>query len=415
MTSRIFGAAFAAVLLIVLAAPAHADIVVLRDGNFLPKKRVEGFTAGDVPSHLQLKDSGKNNSELTFSTVKVGKQTVSAALVVEIFTTMAAQNSDFNDGETFAASGDFGSAAHKFGLAAQDLDGSDKQLALYKRMLSLQALGGDLNPIMKAADELIAANPNGFYVPAAHMLRARIFASQGQNKKAKGALDAITTATGMNARDFFEAELTKIDWFHLRGAGNDATKLGAVLKKYANIEMQAKGKGADAKIQALKAVVGAARCQVRMGKWGEARKAFERVTNDSEIDDKTLLGSAYHGLGDAVYGQAKADLASAAGDQGKIDSAKAALTEAALHYLRVTEFYGMDFAADNVLDCTTNLARVFANQFSLGDNKDCSLGSRAYQYYVRAAKAMSRGETKTQLIREALAFKKDLDAACKKK
>ncbi len=414
MTSRIFGAAFAAVLLIVLAAPAHADIVVLRDGKFHPKK-VEGFQAGDVPSLMQLQDSGKKNSELTFNTVKVGKQTVSAAMVVEIFTTLAAQNADFNDGETFAASGDFGSAAHKFGLAAQELEGSDQQLALYKRMLSLQALGGDLNPIMKSADELIAANPNGYYVPAAHMLRARIFASQGQNKLARGALDAITTATGMNARDFFEAELTKVDWFELRGAGNNATKLESVRKKYANIEMQAKGKGEDAKIPALKAVVGAARCQVRMGKWSDARKAFERDTNDSEIKDKTLLGAAYHGLGDAVYGQAKADLAAAAGNQAKIDSAKAALTEAALHYLRVTEFYGMDFAADNVLDCTTNLARVFANQFALGNNSDCSLGSRAYQYYVRAAKAMSRGETKTQLIREALASKKDLDAACKKK
>lgn len=410
MTTRLLGAAFAALFLIA-SAPAHADIVVLRDGRILPKKVEDEMTAGEVPGLQLLRDSGKSNLTLSFGRCKIGSVDFSAGLIVDVFTTLAASNTDFNDAETYAASGDFEAAAHKFGLAAQDLEDADRQVALYKRMLSMRALG-KVDEMLKAADDVIAADAQGYYVPEAQMLRARVFIARGQAKEAQGALDAVTSAAGMNARDYFEAELAKLDWFELRKAGTDATKLAALEKKYRELARQARGKGKEAEIQSLKALVGAGKCLVRMQKYDDARKTFEQITSDNEVTDKTLLGAAYHGLGDSVYGQAKMDLKSAGQDQAKVDTAKAALTEAALHYLRVTEFYGSDWAADNVLDCTTNLARVFANQWSLDGGKDCDLGRRAYRYYVQAARAMPRGETRTQLVREALAFKKELDVAC---
>ena len=411
MTTRLLGAAFAAALFIVASTPAHADIVVLRDGRVLPKKIADEMKPGDVPSFQTLRDSGKNNLTLTYGRCKIGSVEFSAGLIVDVFTTNAGANSDFNDAEMYGASGDFEAAAHKLNLAAQDLEGADRQVALYKRMQGLRALG-NVKAMLAAADDLITADPQGYYVPEAHMLRARVFIARGKAKDALGALEAITKTTGMNARDYFEAELAKLDWFELRKAGTDAGKLTKLEKRYRDLARQAGGKGKEAEIQNLKGLVGAGKCLVRMQKYAEAGKTFAQITGDSSVEDKTLLGAAYHGLGDSVYGRAKMDLQQAAGDQGKIDAAKGLLTEAALHYLRVTEFYGSDWAPDNVLDCTMNLARVFANQWSLDGGKDCALGGRAYSYYVKAARAMPRGETRTQLVREALAFKKELDVAC---
>lgn len=412
MTTRLLGAALAVALSICLSAPAHADIIVLRDGSVLGTKHLK---KGEVPSLDMLRKSGKGNATLKYSVVKYKSKQVSAAQVFEVFTTEAAQNTDYNDGETYAASGDFEGAAHKFSLAAAELEGADKQLALYRRMLALRAGGGNVANMMKAADELIAAFPDGYYVPEAQDLRARILISKGKAKEAKAALEGIANASGMNARDKFGAQLTLLDWFDLRGAGRDAKKLQSTETKYRNLERQAKTAGNDARLEALRARVGAGTCVVRRGEFAAARKDFEFVTNDNTVHDKTLLGRAYHGLGDSIYGQAKADLASASGDKAKIEAAKELLETAALHYHRVTDFYGNEFAADNVIDCTTNLARVYANQFSLGDGADCQKGWTAWRYYVQAANSMNRGETKNQLVKEAKAFRKDLEAACPRK
>ena len=216
MTTRLLGAAFAAALFIAASAPAHADIIVLRDGRVLPKK-IKDLKPGEYPSFQQLRDSGKGNATLTLNRVRLRSTEVSAGLVLDVFTTNAASNSDYNDALTLGASGDYEAAAHKFNLAAQDLEGADRQVALFKRMQAVRALGKPA-AILKAADELIAADPQGYYVPEAHMLRARVHIARGKASDALGALNAITSTTGMNARDYFAAELAKLDWFELKKA-----------------------------------------------------------------------------------------------------------------------------------------------------------------------------------------------------
>ena len=421
MIQRLFGSAAVAALCIAVCAPAHADVVELKDGSFWPKDAAEALGPGQVPSFELLKGTRKNRVEPGFATVKLGKRDVSAAQIVAFYSSEAASNGDFNEGEKHGASQSYELAASAFEAAAEGLESSaGKQEALYKALQAWQADGRSMNNMLAAADAIIAQFPQGYYVPAAQMLRSRIFMSQGKTKEAQAALDAIVKATGMNARDYFEAELTKVNWFTLRGAGKDKAKLAAAEKAYRDLARRAGSKGADATVQALKARVGAGRALVFQGKYAEARKEFESVTSDTAVKDQRLLAAAYNGLGDAVYGQAKLDDQATGGDAAKKKAVYDALTTAALHYLRVTELYGDDWAPDEVVSATQNLARVFANQFAMASNaegeeatKRCKLGERAYAYYRAAWQRMGRGEPKRLLAREATEFKKQLDAACK--
>ena len=426
MIQRLLGSAAVAALFIAstLCSPAYADVVELRDGTFRPKSLSEVLEPGQVPSFEQLRKARSVKVEPSFSSFKVGRESVSASQIVAIYSSESIDNSDFNAGETHGASENFEEAATSFEAAVDSLKSScGKQVALHKAMIAWQASGNrNVNAMLAAADAILAQFPKGYYVPAAQTLRARIFASQGKAAEAKAALDSITGAVGMNARDFFEAELTKISWYKLRRAGNDAKKLGAAEKAYRDLVRLATSKGKDADIQALKARVGAGRALVYQGKYANARKEFEAVTGDNRVTDQRLLASAYNGLGDAVYAQAKADDKNAGGDAAKKEAVYAALTDAALHYLRVTELYGDAWGPDEMLSATQNLARVFANQFSMQTVKDgdkdamtkrCKLGERAYAYYRSAWQRMGRGESKNLLAREAKDFKAQLDATCK--
>jgi tetratricopeptide (TPR) repeat protein len=409
MLKRTLGAAVASALLLVLAAPCHADIVELKDGTFLPKG--VDMEPGGWPTPAQLKDSGKDNVKLSYDAVTVGRDRVSASQVLRVWSTEAEDNSSYNDGLTYMSSNALEEAAQSFSVALDSLKGeTGREVALYWRLEALRTEGRDAEGILAAADALIAAFPKSFWFGDAHMIRARVFAVQGKLKESKAALAAISAAPGMNPEDYFESKLAEIQWFDLPAAGKDAAKLAKVEAAYRTIANTAKSRGDDARIQYLKALVGAGRCLVFQGKFDAARKELEGVTNDNDVKDKRLLGAAYRGLGDAIYGKARADVA----DPAKRKEAVADLNTAAMHYLRVTEFYGQDYAADEMVDCTENLARVFANLFLLGDGTDCALGSRAYESYRKAWKLMGPGQRRNQLSREALDFKRDYDAKCKK-
>ncbi len=409
MLKRTLGAALASALLIVLAAPCHADIVELKDGKFLPKGTE--MQPGGWPTPAQLKASGKDNIKLSYDFVTVGRERVSASQVLRVWSRECENEPSYSEALTYMASNALQEAAQAFSVSLDNLKGETaREIALHWRLEALRTEGRDAAGIMAAADALIAAFPKTFWLGDAHMIRARVFAVQGKLKEAKAALAAVGAAPGMNPEDYFEAKLAEIQWFDLPAAGKDAAKLAKVEAAYRTIANTAKSRGPDARIQHLKAIVGAGRCLVFQTKFDPAKKELERVTKDSTVTDKRLLGAAYRGLGDAIYGKARADAA----DPAKRKQAIADLNEAAMHYLRVTEFYGADYAADELVPCTENLARVFANLFLLGDGADCALGSRAYESYRKAWKLMPPGQRRNQLSRAALDFKRAYDAKRRK-
>ena len=411
MLKRTLGAAVASALLIVMAVPCHADIVELKDGTFLPKK--VDMQAGQWPRPAQLKESGKDNVKLAYDFVTVGRERVSASQVLRVWSTEAESESNYSDAITYMSSNAFREAAGAFTEALDNIKGATgREIAMFWRLEALRTEGRDPAAILSAADALIAAFPKSLWLGDAHMVRARVFAVQGKTKEAKAALAAVTAAPGMNPEDYFESKLAQIQWFDLPAAGKDAAKLAKVESTYRTIAKNAKSRGEDSRIQHLKALVGAGRCLVFQGKFDNARKELERVTSNNDVTDKRLLGAAYRGLGDALYGKARPDVKGK--DAAKRKQAVKDLNEAAMHYLRVTEFYGMDYAADEMIPATENLARVFASLFIAGDGTDCALGSRAYESYRKAWKLMSPGQRRNQLSREALDFKRDYDAKCKK-
>lgn len=411
MRSRSLLAVLAATLSIALAAPAHADVVVLNDGTVYPKG-VE-LEAGQAPNPQQLKESRNLKAKLGHDKVQVGRSSVSSALVADVYSYDAERNSIYADAVRLAASGAFVDAAAMFADAATELEGTGKEVALYQAMLAQQVAWQNMDDIGAAADAYLAAFPKGFYAGPALLLKARLAANKGDATTARKHLDAITGMTGMNARDYFEAELAKVQWFKLGTAGRDKGKLADAERSFRQIASAAGAKGDEARIQKLKALVGAGRCLVYLGKLPEAQREFEAITKDNSVGDKTLLAAAYNGLGDAIYGQAREAAKDVGEDEAKRGAVLKSLTEAALHYFRVTEFYGVDYAPDEIMNATMNAARVLASQFVISGGKDCVLGRRAYRYYRTAYGLMGRGEAKTQFGREALQFKKDYDAGCK--
>ena len=141
MIQRLLGSAVVAAFFIVMCAPAYADIVELRDGSFRPKS-VE-LSAGEVPGFEMLKSTKGSKATPGYDFVQIGRDKISAAQVVAIYSSEANENADYNEGMTHGASSNFEEAAAAFELAAESLKSdSGKQLALYNAMLSWQNTGG---------------------------------------------------------------------------------------------------------------------------------------------------------------------------------------------------------------------------------------------------------------------------------
>ena len=415
MIQRTFCAATAAILLLLAAAPAHADMIRLKDGTWLPKKLNDEMGDAKAPNDWMLKKSGKNNGDLAYDKCGVGRETVSASEVDAFFSTTAFQNEFFRNGDLQGQAGAWLEAADSFAQAAENLKGAARQEAMWKRVLVL-AETGDLDATMKAIDEMLTAFPKSYYYAQARDKRARILLSKGKGAGAKKELDQVIAAAGMNARDYFEAKLAKIHFFSLIPAGNDTAKIAATRKEYERAASEIRGRtGAaqEAAIQLLKANTGVGRCLVYEGEYDKALNTLKTVVGDKKsIQDRGLLARAYAGMGDAVFAKVKAELKGGNVQKEELPRIQETLTEAALHYLRTAKFY-VEVAGDDRFPATAGLARVWATQFELGGEKDCALGKRAVKTYYDAHKMLPRGEKQRLFTAEAKTFIDKYNAACK--
>ena len=415
MIQRTFWAATAAFLLLCAAAPAHADMIRLKDGTWLPKKLNDDMGEADAPNDFMLKKSGKNNLELSYDKAGIGRETVSASEVAEVFSTAAYENEFYRNGDLQGQAGAWLEAADSFAQAAENLKDASREIAMWKRIIVL-AETGDLDATMKAIDELLTAFPKSYYFAQARDKRARILLSKGKGAEAKKELDMVLAAPGMNARDYFEAKLAKIHFFSLIPAGNDAAKIGATRKEYERMAQEIRGRtGAaqEAAIQLLKANTGVGRCLVYEGEYDKALNTLRPVVDDKKsVQDPGLLARAYAGMGDAIFAKVKAELKGGNLPKEELPRVQEALTKAALHYLRTSMFY-VESAGDDRFPATAGLARVWATQFQLGGEKDCALGKRAVKAYYDAHQMLPRGEKQRLFTTEAKGFIDKYNAACK--
>ena len=416
MIQRTCLAATAAILFLCAAAPAHADMVLLDDGTWLPSKMTKAMGDAKAPSDAALAKSGRNNLKLEYDTVSIGRESVPASRVVDVFATTAFQNEMFRNGYIQGSAGAFREAADSFAQAAENLKGGARELALWKRVQSI-AETGDLDATLKATDELLTAFPKSYYLAQARDKRARIALGKGKGKDAKAELDQVIAAPGMNSRDYFEAKLAKIHFFSLLPAGDDKAKIAAARKEYESVAREIRGRSGAAKeaaIQMLKANTGIGRCLVYEGDYDKALTTLNAVVGDkASVRDAGLLARAYTGMGDAIFAKVKAELKGGNVPQEELPRIQDALTDAALHYLRTSQFY-VEQAGDDRFPATAGLARVWATQFELGGDKDCALGKRAAKAYYQAHGMLPRGERQRVFTREAKMFIDKFNAACKK-
>ena len=121
MSYRLPGLATAAALLLATATTASADIVVTRDGKFLPDKIGEGLSPDEYPSDDALQRSGRGNVELRYDKVKVGRDSVNAGFVLDVYCTEASRDPVFSNGMNQARAGFFAEAAASFQEASESL------------------------------------------------------------------------------------------------------------------------------------------------------------------------------------------------------------------------------------------------------------------------------------------------------
>lgn len=415
MIQRTFWAATAAVLFLWAAAPAHADMVLLDDGTWLPSKMTKLMGNAKVPNDQALAKSGKNNLKLGYDKVAVGRESVSAGRVVAVFSTTAFQNEHYRNGYLQGSAGAWLEAADSFAQAAENLKGAAREIALWQRVIAI-AETGELDATLKATDELLTAFPKSYYYAQGRDKRARIAMGKGKGKDAKSELDQVIAAPGMNARDYFEAKLAKIHFFSLLPAGDDTAKIAASRKEYEGVAQEIRGRSGanqEAAIQMLKANTGIGRCLVYEGDYDKALTTLDSVVGDkASTRDQGLLARAYTGMGDAIFAKVKSELKGGNLPQDQLPRIQDALTDAALHYLRTSQFY-VEQAGDDRFPATAGLARVWATQFELGGEKDCALAKRAAKSYFQAHGMLPGGERRRIFTREAKMFIDKFNAACR--
>jgi tetratricopeptide (TPR) repeat protein len=414
MTQRILGAAAAAFLLLSAAHAAHADVLKTRDGKWWPKKIQADMEGQDAPSDDVLKKSGRNNLDLTYDDVTISGQKFSAAEVEEVYSTTAYESLSYKNGERQAQSRYWAEAAANFAEAAENLKGSGKEIALYWRAWCLVRTN-DAAKTFDAAQELLDAFPKTYYFAKVHDMRARILINRGDRRDAENELNKVINAPGMNPRDYFEAKLAVIYLFKFKAAGKDKKKYAQARADYERVASEIKARNATnaAGIQLLKAQVGQGKCHVYEGDFGEALPHFAAVINDNRsLDDQGLLAQAYTGRGDVRYAMIKKELSGGNVPEDQLGRITEALTDAALDYVRVAQFY-VESAGDDLYPATIGAARVWATHFTLTGEKDCDLAQRAAKYFFTAHKMLPRGETRRLLTNEVKRFLAKRDDACK--
>lgn len=414
MRHRIFVAAMAVAFAVLLTTPAWADIVDLTDGENgfrKPKSSKIETKWGDVPSDRDLRESGKDNLELAYDRSKIGRHDFPSAQVVEFWVTRAFENESFNNGEQYGLRGYWVEAAAAFAQAASELEGTGKQLALYKRMIVVSQTGQD-NATLSAANKLLASNPKTYYFGPAQERRARIYARRKKMGNALKALEAVTSAPGMNVRDYFSAKYLSV-WLSKTVGADSMEKWQKAEKAYRELlrELEAHPRKQLAQVPRFRILMSLGESLRGVGKLDEARKVFDQILDEAnDATDKGVLAGVYYGLGDAVFEEAKKLQAGSATPKEQI---KALLDKAALHYLRVIYHYNEHAGLREMTGATEGAARVFRSLFTLSGEKDCVAGRRAYELYRKASEMQPQGEIKRILVSEGLALKARLDDVCK--
>lgn len=390
---------------LLFAAPARADLILTADGKWHPSDGpMAALTTADDPSGEVLQAAAENKADAQYDIVKLsrGGFSTSAGLVVKIV--LSEQNATFNQALNDASSGFYDAAADGFLAASEEMkDGFGKQLALYSRVQAYQS-ANDSAKANAAGDDLLAKFPKSYWLADVYLLKARI-ASQRNSEDAVAdvtkTLGAISSAAGMNSRDLFRAEWTRIFLtLETKRKFDEAEK--AYRDLVASIEKKDAVQGAVVRQQAL---VGVGNCLVAAKKDVDARGFFEKAT---ESKNPNVLAGAYLGLGNVALSEAKA-----LKDGDKRAETKAKLEEAAQHYLRVSILYRQDVDDESpVLEALANQARVFVALFEMSGNKDCETADRAWKSFQELVSALQPGSARNGYIREFKTFDEKKKAAC---
>ena len=412
MTQRTLGTAIAVLALFLVTDAAHADIVILHDGSVLPKRVAKLVNPDEYPSNDALKRSGRGNLQLQYDTVKVGNESVDASEVKDIYCTRAVANANYENGETQARSRYFDAALPAFRSAADELKDADKQVAMWKAVLCASELRrGAIRATKTAIQEFLQAFPKGYYMPQAQNLLCRVLLNEGKPKAAKAALEAVTSAPGMNPRDYFDAAVNLIYFFRVPTARTPEQYAG-VESAFRKILADIKSRRAEQKaaVPMLRAMNGIGRSLIGQRKADEAKVFFEDVLKSKQsLSDKSLLADAHKGLGDVIYVQVGREIATAKKEDRA--SILERLDDAALEYLQVILQYRQG-ARDSLQGAQQSLGQVWQWKFELTEKDDVEklkTASRAIKMYIDAWRALPRGQAKDDLKRQVKAFQAEHD------
>jgi tetratricopeptide (TPR) repeat protein len=399
-----------AVLAVSASTPARADILVLRDGNVLPKDLQ--MKAGEAPGEADLAKSRSMSLDLAYDVVKGGGKDYPAGQVVDAFLDAAEANENYRSAEKHASAGFWEAAAESYAAAAEELKGSAKQQALYKKVLSIANLG-DVDGMLKAADEMLAEFPKSFYFGPVQQKRALALASKAKMAESVAALKTVADAPGMNPRDLFEAEYTRL-WLTKMVDARTPSDFTAAEKEFRGlveaIDRHARGKQ-DAADQRIKALARVGKALVHQNKLADARKILDEILGAATATtEKAALAAAYSARGDALHAAARE-----AQTAGKKDEMTALIDDAILDYMRVALMYGDEAEVSDVYSAKHSLARVYRNLFTLSGDKDCEAASRAYEYYRQAMDMLPQNSpARAEIVREGRSLKEVMDKACAK-
>lgn len=417
MRAYILGAAAISALVVLLAAPAIADVLDLTDGKKgfrIPSSREIKTPWGEFPTDAELRASKRRNLDLKYDRFKLNNQDGPAAQVVGVYVTDALMNENYSNGEKYGVSGFWQEAAEAFRVAAEELSGAAKQEALYKRMLAV-ANSNNVNATVAAARELLASDPKTYYFGPTQELIARLAWRGGARKQALAALKSVEAAPGMNVRDLYNAKYLST-WLTKTVGADSMEKWSAAEGAYRALltEIERHPRHQLAEIPRFKTLMSLGESLRGQGKNDEAKTVFDQILNQAnDGTSKEVLAGVYYGLGDVAFQTAidaqKRGMTSPAARK----AVQAHFDEAAMHYLRVVLLYGDHAGQRELFGATQGVARSFASIFTITGAKDCALARRAYEFYRRAVGMQERGEARRILVAEGKALQLKLEAACK--
>lgn len=388
----------------IAASRCRADMVLTIDGKWTPVA-ADAVAPGaeETPDDGMLLNSEDFVVDATYETVKSNKNfTRPAGQVLTILASDSAKGS-FKKALNDASSGFFKEAAEQLMSAADGLKAFGKQAAL-KTRIDCYVEGGLVPEALAACDDLISNFPKSFYLCDVQILRAKVAATKNSATAADDVtklLSVVTSAPGMNNRDIFRAEWTRI-FLTLELL----RKFDEAEKAYRDLVTKIdKTDSAQGETTRQRAQVGVGNCLVSAKKDAEARGFFEKATESRNPD---VLAGAYLGLGNVSFSEAKG-----LRDGGKLQEAKGKLVEAAAHYLRVTTKYKSDVNDSSpVLDALVNQAHCFVILFEMSGSKDCESADRAGRAFRELIEMPSIGSARNGFIREFKAFDEKKKAAC---